>query len=167
MRQWHDEDIIQFAEINQNAEVMEYMPKLLSTEETMHFYERIVSEHEKYGYGLYAVELKNTGEFIGYTGFHHFCFEAEFSPGIEIGWRISRKHWNQGYATEAAKACLDYAQKKKLFKEIYSFTATCNHRSERIMQKIGMMHHGYFSHPALPDGHRLKQHTLYRLDLNR
>ena len=67
MRQWHDEDIIQFAEINQNAEVMEYMPKLLSTEETMHFYERIVSEHEKYGYGLYAVELKNTGEFIGYT----------------------------------------------------------------------------------------------------
>ena len=96
-----------------------------------------------------------------------FCFEAEFSPGIEIGWRISRKHWNQGYATEAAKACLDYAQKKKLFKEIYSFTATCNHRSERIMQKIGMMHHGYFSHPALPDGHRLKQHTLYRLELNR
>ena len=85
MRQWHDEDIIQFAEINQNAEVMEYMPKLLSTEETMHFYERIVSEHEKYGYGLYAVELKNTGEFIGYTGFHHFALKPNFHPESRLG----------------------------------------------------------------------------------
>ncbi len=57
------------------------------------------------------MELKNGGKFIGYVGFHNFDFDAEFSPGVEIGWRIAKEYWNNGYATEAAKACIDYARK--------------------------------------------------------
>lgn len=165
LRQWREEDVAPFAEMNRDVEVMEHMPKCLSLEESEQFYRRIMAEHEACGYGLYALELKDTGTFIGYTGFHQFDFDADFAPGIEIGWRIARRYWNQGYATEAARACISYTRANRLFNEIYSFTAVCNHRSERVMQKIGMERHGWFLHPALPDGHRLKPHVVYRLDV--
>ncbi|MDO4319214.1 MAG: GNAT family protein [Bacteroidales bacterium] len=78
---------------------------------------------------------------------------------------MAREQWNQGYATEAAIACLDHARKNRLFNEIYSFTTVGNHRSERVMQKIGMRQEGFFSHPSLPRGHRLGPHVLYKLEL--
>ena len=165
LRAWQQEDIIPFSEINNDKEVMEYMPKCLSYEETVQFYNRIICEHNKSGYGLYAAEAKNDGKFIGYVGFHYFDFEAVFSPGIEIGWRLARKYWHQGYATEAAKACIDYARKRRLFNEVYSFTAVCNHRSEHVMQKIGMERQGLFSHPSLPEKHKLNLHVLYKYNL--
>lgn len=164
LRTWRKDDILPFAEINRDEVVMEYLPKTLSPEETEQFYRRIVAEHDVYGYGLYAVEAKEDGRFIGYVGLHHFDFDAPFSPGVEIGWRLAREYWDKGYATEAAKACLDYARKCGLFNEVYSFTAVCNNRSERVMQKIGMEHQGFFLHPALPEGDRLQRHVLYRLD---
>ena len=86
-------------------------------------------------------------------------------PGVEIGWRLAKEYWNQGYATEAAKACLDYARINHLFNEIYSFTTVGNHRSERVMQKIGMSRVCFFTHPSLPEGHKLKPHVLYKLEL--
>ena len=162
LRQWRDEDILPFSEINRDAEVMEYLPKCLSLEETEQFYNRIVAEHNSYGYGLYAVEIKNSGSFIGYVGFHHFDFKAEFSPGIEIGWRLAKEYWNKGYATEAAEACLDYACKYNFFKEVYSFTSVGNHRSERVMQKIGMGKVGEFDHPKLSLDSPLLRHVLYQ-----
>ena len=165
LRPWREDDIPPFAEMNSDEEVMEYLPKCLSLEETVQFYNRIVAEHSTFGNGLYAVETKSDGSFIGYVGFHHFDFEEEFSPGVEIGWRLAGKHWNKGYATEAAKACIDYARRHRLFNEIYSFTTVCNSRSKRVMQKIGMNQVGFFSHPSLPRGHRLKPHVLYKLEL--
>ncbi len=165
LRPWREEDILPFSEINNDPDVMEYLPKCLSVEETEHFYNRIVAEHNSFGYGLYAVEIKGNGEFIGYVGFHRFDLDAEFSPGIEIGWRLAKAHWDKGYATEAAEACLAYAHKNGLFNEVYSFTSIGNHRSERVMQKIGMKRVGFFSHPALPEGHKLKAHVLYKLEL--
>lgn len=165
LRSWCEDDIVPFSKMNSDEEVMEYLPKCLSHDETVQFYSRIVDEHTIFGYGLYVVELKSTGEFIGYTGFHNFDFEAEFSPGIEIGWRLAKEFWGQGYATEAAKACIDYALRRKLFDIIYSFTSIVNHRSEREMQKIGMKHQGFFQHPSLPNGHGLKEHTFYKLEL--
>lgn len=165
LRHWRESDILPFSEINSDKDVMEYLPKCLSLKETVQFYNRIVAEHNAYGYGLYAVETKCDSLFIGYVGFHNFDFAAEFSPGVEIGWRLAREHWNNGYATEAAKACIDHARKLRLFNEIYSFTTVCNHRSERVMQKIGMNQVGFFSHPSLPKGHKLEPHVLYRLEL--
>ena len=87
LRLWREDDILPFSEINSDKEVMEYLPKCLSLEETEQFYNRIVAEHNAFGYGLYAVEKKSDGCFIGYVGFHHFDFDADFSPGVEIGWR--------------------------------------------------------------------------------
>lgn len=123
------------------------------------------AEFDETGIGLYAVEIKESGEFIGYVGFYRFNFDTSFSPGWEIGWRISDRFWHKGYATEAAKACLNYARKKHFCDILYSFTAVQNTPSENVMKRIGMTCEGIFLHPALPDGHWLKEHKLYSIDL--
>lgn len=165
LRSWKKSDRDVFAEMNNNDNVMKYFPATLSVEESNSFADRINSEFEETGFGLYAVEIKETGEFIGYVGFHRFAFDAPFSPGWEIGWRISDKFWNKGYATEAAMACIKYAREKKLCNRLYSFTAVPNIPSENVMKRIGMSFEGLFMHPALANGHWLKEHKLYSLDL--
>lgn len=165
LRAWDVADRLPFAEMNRNDNVMKYFPALLSTEESNAFVERIIAEFEETGFGLYAVEIKNTGEFIGYVGFHRFNFDAFFSPDWEIGWRISDRFWHNGYATEAAMACINYARQKRLCDKLYSFTAVPNIPSENVMKRIGMTPEGLFLHPALPDGHWLKEHKLYSIVL--
>ena len=101
-------------------------------------------------------------KFIGYTGLHKADFPANFTPCIEIGWRLIKDVWNQGYATEAAKACLQYGFINLNIKEIYSFTAAINKRSERVMQKIGLQKIGEFDHPNIISENRLCRHVLYK-----
>ncbi len=137
----------------------------MTEEETMAFYCRIRKEFEEYGYGLYAVECKETQNFLGYVGFHNIAFESDFTPGVEIGWRLCRDAWGKGYATEAASACLDYASDNLPFKTVYSFTAIPNKRSERVMQKIGMHFEKEFDHPLVEQGHWLCRHILYKIEI--
>lgn len=165
MRSWKESDRIPFAEMNGNDNVMKYFPATLSADESNAFVERIRAEFEETGFGLYAVEIKATGEFIGYVGFHRFSFNVPFSPNWEIGWRISDRFWHRGYATEAANACIGYARKNRLCARLYSFTAVSNIPSENVMKRIGMTCDGRFMHPALPDGHWLKEHLLYSIAL--
>lgn len=165
LRSWKSEDRIPFAEMNSNTNVMHYFPAPLSEDESNKFVERIISELEDFDFGLYAVEIKETGEFIGYVGFHRFTFDMPFAPNWEIGWRISDKFWHKGYATEAAAACIDYAHEHKLCNKLFSFTAVPNLPSENVMKRIGMNFDTTFMHPALPDGHWLKMHKLYTIEL--
>lgn len=115
-------------------------------------------------YGLFAVELKSTREFIGYVGLHEIAFDAGFKGEIEIGWRLAKNYWNNGYASEAAKVVLKLAKSIGL-KNLYSFTATVNVPSERVMEKIGMEKIGEFEHPMLDIGHWLRRHVLYSIAL--
>lgn len=143
---------------------MRYFPATLSYEETEEFYNRIQNEFDQKGWGLYAVEIKSTGEFIGYVGLHEIGFEADFTPGVEIGWRLAADYHNQGYATEAARAVFKLAKDAGIDR-LYSFTAGINAPSERVMQKIGMKKTGEFKHPKLPDDSPLCIHVLYEIDL--
>ena len=86
LRSWKAEDLPLFIEMNKDARVMRYFPSILSDEQTESFYNRIQSEFERKGWGLYAVELKSNGTFIGYVGLHEIGFDADFTPGVEIGW---------------------------------------------------------------------------------
>jgi [ribosomal protein S5]-alanine N-acetyltransferase len=147
--------------MNQDPEVMRYFPRPNTAAETMAFITRINTFFDEYGYGLFALELKATGEFIGYTGFAKPRFESWFTPCVEIGWRLKRDAWGQGYATEAAKGCLDYGFQELGLDRVYSFTALSNTPSERIMQKIGMERVGEFDHPMIEAGHPLQRHVLY------
>ena len=137
LREWTPNDLPTFIKMNQDPEVMEFFPKILDSKESIDFYQRICKEFDKVKYGLFAVERKSDHKFIGYTGLHKADFPANFTPCIEIGWRLIKDVWNQGYATEAAKACLQYGFINLNIKEIYSFTAAINKRSERVIQKIG------------------------------
>ncbi len=165
LRDWTAEDMLPFADINSHPQVMKYFLKSLTAEESLDFYNRIQNEFARCGYGLYAIEKKEDGTFIGYTGFHNIPFDIDFAPGIEIGWRLKHEEWNKGYATEAAKACLLYAKERHLFRTILSFTSLLNKSSERVMQKIGMTKEKKFPHPAIPDSHPLQEHVLYKIFL--
>lgn len=146
LRSWKPADLPLFAAINQDVRVMKYFPALLTCDETEAFFHRINDEFERKGWGLYAVELKDTGRFIGYVGLHEIGFDAYFTPGVEIGWRLAADFHNCGYATEAATEVLNMARSHAISR-LYSFTAKINRPSERVMQKIGMTGVGEFDHP--------------------
>ena len=143
---------------------MRYFPAILTDEQTESFYNRIQSEFERNGWGVYAVELKSNGTFIGYVGLHEIGFDADFTPGVEIGWRLATDFHNQGLATEAAKEVLKLARQNGL-QRLYSFTTKQNVPSERVMQKIGMTKVGEFEHPNLSTDSPLRTHVLYQIDL--
>ena len=164
LRAWKAEDMSLFAKMNRDVRVMRYFPSILTAEQTESFYNRIQTEFERNGWGLYAVELKSNGIFIGYVGLHEIGFDANFTPGIEIGWRLAADYHNQGLATEAAKEVLKLAKEKGL-QRLYSFTAKQNSPSERVMQKIGMTKAGEFEHPNLSSDSPLRTHVLYQIDL--
>lgn len=163
-RMWKESDRELFTKMNGSKEVMRYFPKTLDSKETDDFLNRVQSHFEENGYGLWAVELKDTKEFIGFIGLLNATFEAHFTPCVEIGWRLDDKYWNKGYATEGAKACLEYGFKNLKLDTIYSFTAEINKPSENVMKKIGLKKVGEFKHPKVGDGNPLKPHVLYKID---
>lgn len=164
LRSWTPEDLPRFVTMNKDARVMRYFPALLTDEETETFYNRIQDELNRNGWGLYAVEIKSTGHFIGYVGLHEIGFEADFTPGVEIGWRLAAEYHNHGYASEAAREVLRIAESHRINK-LYSFTAEINKPSEQVMVKIGMKKIGVFDHPRLPAESPLCRHVLYSISL--
>jgi len=118
----------------------------------------------EHGFGLFAVELGDNREFIGFVGIVHVQFEAHFTPVVEIGWRLASKHHNKGYATEAAQEVLRFAFEELHLKEVVSLTVPDNESSQNVMKKIGMIRdeNGDFFHPKLPRDHKFSLHVLYR-----
>lgn len=165
LRHWREEDRRPFAEMGLDAEVMEHFPATLSRAESEAWVERVGADLERRGWGLWAVEELGTGRFIGFTGLNVPGFEAPFMPAVEIGWRLRRDAWGHGYASEAARGVLVAAFDDLELDEIVSFTATTNVRSQAVMERIGMRRDPAedFEHPALPEGHHLRTHVLYRL----
>jgi RimJ/RimL family protein N-acetyltransferase len=168
LRTWQESDLQPMFEINQDPKVMGYFPSLQDLQTTKNFIAKISKHYDKYGYSLYVVELKATGEMIGFVGLLHRTkaeFDAPFMPATEIGWRLSSKHWNKGYATEAARAVLEYGFTQLGLDEIVSFTVVNNKPSRRVMEKIGFHHNPKddFDHTKLEADSPLCRHVLYRL----
>ncbi len=163
LRAWKDEDLLPFARLNADPLVMEHFPNTLTLEQTKTMIETLKKRFETDGFSFFAVELKSSGEFIGMTGLNKPAYQTPFTPCVEVGWRIAKEFWNKGYATEAAKASLDYGFNVLGLDRIASFTAVENIKSQRIMEKIGMTRdlNGDFDHPNVPQGHRLTRHVLY------
>lgn len=163
-RTWLETDRQPFAELNADPVVMEFFPKTLDRAESDAFVDRIERHLGGRNYGLWAVELLANQKFIGYIGFNYTGFQSEFTPCIEIGWRLARAFWGKGYATEGATACLKYGFAQLRFDKVYSFTSVLNKRSERVMQKIGMHRAKTFMHPKLEPSHPLCEHVLYHVN---
>lgn len=165
LRRWVAADRAPFAALNADPEVAEHLPGVISRTESDAFADRIEAHFDSHGYGLWAVEVPGITPFAGFVGLSTPRFEARFTPCVEVGWRLARGCWGQGYATEAAREALDFAFRQLGLEEIVSFTVPENVRSRAVMERIGMTRDpdGDFDHPRLPEGHRLKRHVLYRL----
>lgn len=163
LREWRSEDREPFAVLNADPMTMERMPKTLTREESDALVDVIEAEFEEYGYGLWAVEVPGSVPFAGYVGLHWARFEADFTPAVEIGWRLDRSRWGKGYATEAALEVLRFAFDDAGLDEVVSFTAVGHEKSRAVMERIGLVRAGEFDHPALAVGHPLRRHVLYRL----
>jgi ribosomal-protein-alanine N-acetyltransferase len=164
LRRWRDADLPAFAAMNADPRVMEFFPKLLDRAESDALATRIRDAFALRGYGLWAVEVPGVAEFIGFVGLAVPHFQAHFTPCVEIGWRLARAHWGHGYATEAARAALEFGFRHLGLGEIVSFTTEANRRSRAVMERIGMTRSPAddFDHPAVPEGHPLRRHVLYR-----
>jgi ribosomal-protein-alanine N-acetyltransferase len=164
LRGWREEDREPFAALNADPVVMEHYPSTLTREESDALADRIEARFDAHGWGLWAVEVVDTGEFTGYVGLTPQTFDVQFTPAVEVGWRLAHEYWGRGYAAEGGRAALDYAFDVLGLDEIVSFTTVANLRSQRVMQKLGMTHDPAddFDHPALPEGHPQRPHVLYR-----
>lgn len=162
-RRWQPDDLTPFAALNADAEAMAFFPHLLSWAESEQMIARLEDTFVANGFTFFAVETLHDQRFMGFIGLIKTNFEAWFTPCIEIGWRLKKSAWGQGYATEGAAKCLAWGFETFGFQEVFSFTACLNTRSERIMQKIGMEKMGTFAHPKLAPGHPLTPHVLYRI----
>jgi len=166
LRQWQDSDVEPYIRLNSNPVVMRYFPSVMTEEETRAQIGRAKAYIENNGWGFWALELKETGEFLGFVGLLGQDEQREIpnTPFVEIGWRLDEQHWGKGYAPEAAQAALDFAFNQLDLSEVYSFTALPNHPSQRVMEKIGMVNTKQdFDHPKLDKGHELERHCLYRI----
>jgi RimJ/RimL family protein N-acetyltransferase len=165
LRRWQESDRAPFAAMNVDPRVMEFMPGLLTREASDQLVGRFERHFDEHGFGLFAAELRETGEFIGYVGLSVPGFDAHFTPCVEIGWRLAAEQWGRGLATEGAREVVRFANEKLGLRELLSFTVPANLRSRRVMEKIGMTRSPAddFEHPRLPVGHPLRAHVLYRL----
>jgi ribosomal-protein-alanine N-acetyltransferase len=165
LRRWREADLAPFAVLNSNPRVCQFLPGPLTREQSDDLASRIAANFDRYGFGLWAVEVLGGEPFIGFIGLSVPRFESHFMPCVEIGWRLSSDHWGHGYATEGARAVLAFAFDVAGLREIVSFTVPDNTRSRRVMAKVGMKHDPAedFDHPFLAEGDRLRRHVLHRI----
>lgn len=169
LRRWKDSDREPFAALNAAPRVMEFFPSTLTREECDAMIDRIERHFEERGFGLWSVEVQGGPSCIGFVGLWTPTFEAHFTPCVEIGWRLAYESWGNGYAPEAARAALRFGFENLGLDEIVAMAVAGNHRSRRVMDKLGMTYdpNDDFDHPRFESGHPLQRHVLYRLPRSR
>ena len=164
LRQWQAADLPAFAEMGADPVVMEHFPARLDRERSDALALRFKAMIDDRGWGVWALERKAGGEFIGFVGLNIPSDELPFSPCVEIAWRLAQGYWHQGYASEAARVALRFGFVELDLEEIVAFTSLGNLRSQAVMARLGMRRSPEnFQHPALPEGHPLREHCLFRL----
>ena len=168
LRRWRAEDAAPFAGINADPEVARFLPGVMPRALSDALIERFEAHFDAHGFGRWAVERREDGALLGFVGGQTVHFEAHFAPAVEIGWRLGRQAWGQGYAREAAEATLRDLRQRLELVDIVSFTVPANRPSWGLMQRLGFRREpeGDFAHPQLPPDHLLSLHWLYRARLD-
>jgi RimJ/RimL family protein N-acetyltransferase len=169
LRRWRESDRAPFAELNADPEVMEHFPAMMTAGESDALVDRFEAGFDRHGFGLWALEVIGTGEFIGFTGLSVPGFQTHFTPAVEIGWRLARSAWGHGYASEAARRALEFGFTDAGLAEVVSFTVPANVRSQAVMERIGMTRDPAddFDHPRLDAASPLRRHVLWRITAER
>ena len=164
LRQWQDSDYEPFARMNADERVMEFFVSPLERDASNALADKSRAAIRDQGWGLWAVEVVGVAPFIGFVGLNTVADSIPIAPCVEVGWRLDRRFWGYGYASEAATAAVAFGFASAHLSEIVSFTATINHRSRKVMERIGMRFNGEtFEHPNVPKNHPLREHVVYRI----
>ncbi len=165
LRPWKKSDLDPFFKLNADPKVMEFYQSTLTRVESDALAEKIQHDYAHRSYGFWAIEVPGVADFIGYVGLNYWDLEMSFAPCIDIGWRLDSSYWGHGYATEGAQEALRYGFETLQIEEIVSMATTGNHRSHRVMERLGMHHNPQenFRHPKVPIDHPLSLRVLYRL----
>ncbi len=159
-----EQDLPFIIELNSDKLVMEYFPKILSSDESKAYLDKLIHHQKTYGFSMFPLFLNSTNEFVGLTGLFKPSFETDFSHHIEIGWKIFPKFWGKGFVTEASKACLNFAFNQLNQEKIISFTSKINLKSQKVMERLNMKYVKNFNHPFLKPNSLLSEHVLFELE---
>jgi RimJ/RimL family protein N-acetyltransferase/8-oxo-dGTP pyrophosphatase MutT (NUDIX family) len=165
LRPWRADDLAAFADMNADPRVMKYMFKMLNRQQSDEVAEKLAAHFARHGFGKWAVEAPGVASFIGCVGIAHVSYQTPAHPCVEIGWRLAFDYWGRGYATEAARAALEYGFTQLKLDQIVSMTVPANEQSWMLMERLGMKRNPEddFDHPRVAPGHPLSRHMLYRL----
>lgn len=163
LRAWHPEDLDDLARIFSDRDVMRYFPNTLSRVQTSAFIEKMNEQIKLRSYTYFALELKAIQKLAGFTGLSYQDYKADFTPCVDIGWRLDKPYWGRGLATEAAQACLAYGFENIGLSKIVSVAPRINTASIAVMEKIGMQYKYDFDHPALDESTGLNPCVMYSI----
>jgi RimJ/RimL family protein N-acetyltransferase len=158
-------DLTFLCELNRDPVVMEFLPGLLSREDSERQLRGLLAHFEQLGFGIWLIELQGTNEPLGFAGLKKVDFDAAFVPAVEVAWRLARLHWGRGYATEAARAAVRFGFERLGLAELVGFTVPGNRRSIAVLERLGMLREPAFDfeHPRLAPAHPLRAHLFFRL----
>jgi RimJ/RimL family protein N-acetyltransferase len=163
-RNWVDSDLPLMIAISGDADVMKNFPATATPQQTKAFIERMQAMFVEKGYCYFAVDCLENNSLIGFIGLCDQDYEVEFSPCIDIGWRLAKQYWGKGFATEGAKRCLAYAFKELGLENIKSTAPLVNLNSIKVMEKIGMTKQLEFKHPKLLKVEHLVDCVCYEIN---
>ena len=164
-RTWLDDDIQQMTLLNADEEVMEFFPFLPSKEQTIEFIRRMQNQYSESGFCYFPVDDLKSKNFIGFIGLSIQKFDSDFTPCVDIGWRMNKKYWGKGLATEGALECIEFAKNHLQLDRIYSMASKTNSKSIKVMEKIGMTYIKDFEHPKLKKHPTLEKCALFAINL--
>lgn len=164
LRAWEPRDLEPFAALNADPAVMRHFPQLLSRAESDALVDRLALRWLQEGICFGVAERQVDRAFVGMVGLAQVT-SGPHEGAVEIGWRLARPMWGQGYATEAARAWLAEGFTKLDLTEIVAFAVPENLPSHAVMRRIGLQRDPSrdFEHPALPPGHPLRPHILHAI----
>lgn len=160
-----DADRDAIAAINGDPEVYRWLAMTGTRAESDAMVDRVQAMHAEHGYGFWVAERKDDGAVLGLAGLLAMGDDLPPGPALEVGWRFGSAAWGKGYATEAARAAVDWGFATQPADEIIAITAHANLRSQAVMQRLGMVRDpaADFLHPKLAEDHPLRPHVTFRL----
>lgn len=154
LREYVQSDFDALYAILSDPETMRHYPKPYDKDGTQRWLNWSFGNYQKHGFGLWAIELKESGAFIGDCGITMQPIDGAWLP--EIGYHISKHHWRQGYAKEAARAVRDWCFTHTDFDAVYSYMTASNVASYSTAASVGMTRIQQYDDDGVP-------HFVYRL----
>jgi RimJ/RimL family protein N-acetyltransferase len=163
LRPWREADRAPFIAMSADPAVMETLGGVLSEADALAYIDRADLRLRVFGFTRWALERRSDGSLIGAVGLAPVHQSLPIPAGFEMGWRLVRDAWGQGYATEAAKAAIAHGFEQGGLTEVYAFTSHPNLRSQAVMERAGLVRAETldFDHPALPEGDAMRRHLVW------